>query len=137
MEPTLPPAETDPPLATDLSPYAIRGIFLLMPYLPLTGANAIDYDAADPAVLAQLADTAEAIILMAGLSVSAIGRVLSRLSLFGTTDEVATDTIEALGWLLGELGDFTNLAFTIATTCRAQTFDYQPGEIEIIPLVKP
>ncbi len=60
-----------------------------------------------------------------------------RLSLFGSTDEVATDTIEAMGWLLAELGDFTNVVFTIAMACRTHTFDYAPNVIEVIPNAKP
>lgn len=117
--------------------YGIRNLFLLMPYLPVTTSAEIDYKAADPALLVQMADTAEATILMVHVSVSAIGQLLSRLTLFGSNDEVGADAVEALGWLLAELGDFAAVAFHIARACRVHTLDFAPDNIVITPNVRP
>lgn len=117
--------------------YGIRNLFLLMPHLPLTASAEIEYAKADPALLVQMADTAEATILMVHVSVSAIGQMLSRLTLFGSDDEVGADAVETLGWLLTELGDFAAVAFRIATACRAHTLDFAPDNIVITPNVRP
>lgn len=136
MPTTRPPGGKSEAVTTDPL-YGIKNLFLLMPHLPVTASAEIEYAKADPALLVQMADTAEATILMVHVSVSAIGQMLARLTLFGSNDEVNADAVETLGWLLAELGDFAAVAFRIARACRAHTLDFAPDNIVITPNVRP
>lgn len=123
--------------STSESPYALHNLFMLVPYMPVDANGAIDYGAADPALLVQVAHTAEVVVLMSHMSITAIGQILSRLTLFATDDEVGTDAIEVLGALLSELGDLAAVAVHVSRKCRNETYDYAPDVVENILLVRP
>lgn len=136
MAPTLSPDGDELP-STSESPYALHNLFMLMPYIPVDANGAIDYGAADPALLAQVAHTDEVVVLMSHMSITAIGQILSWLTLFATDDEVRADAIEVLADLLSELGELAAVAVQVSRKCWSARYDYARDVVENIPLVRP
>lgn len=125
------------PVHPDSSATSFYNLLLLMPYLSPTSVSEIDYPTADPALLVQIADAADASLLIIHIGTSAIGRLLARTTTepFSGTD--GADVIEALGWLVAELNDLAGAAHRLSTKCRQHTYDYAPDTVTHFPLVRP
>lgn len=121
----------------DGSASSFYNLLLLMPHLPVTSIAEVDYVAANPALLAQIADAADASLLIVHIGTSAIGRLLAQAEAEPFSDARSVDTIEALGWLVAELNDMAGAVYRISTACRRHTYDYAQDSVTPIPLVKP
>lgn len=121
----------------DRSASALCNLLLLMPHSSVTESSEIDYAAANPALLVQLADAAEASLLIVHFGTSSIGRLLAYGVAEAFGDETMADSVEALGWLVAELGALAEVAHCIAGACRRLTYDYAPQEATTIPITKP
>lgn len=119
------------------SAYAICNLLLLMPHLPLTTESEVDYSAADPALLVQLADAGDAAFLIIHIGTAAIGRLLARAATDPFGEEELADVAESLGWLVAELNDLATVAHKISGRCRQLTYAYAPEIPASFPLVKP
>ena len=115
----------------------IRDLLLLLPHLPVTARSDIDYSAANPALLVQLANNAETAMRTIHLGMAAIGQLLARSAAEIECREMSGDSVEALGWLMAELGEFAAIVHCIAVACRRHTADYSPRTTKIIPNVRP
>ena len=133
---TLPPAQAVQS-APESSAFSLCNLALLLPYLPVTATNDIDYAAADPALLMQLGDAADAVLLITHIGSSAIDRLLAQAGIEPLGDETVADSIEALGWLVTELNDLAGAVHRISAACRRHTYDYAPAAVTTIPLVRP
>lgn len=122
---------------TEASAYAICNLLLLMPHLPLTAVSELDYQAAEPAVLVQVADAADSALLIIHIGTAAIGRLLARTATDPFGEEALADVVESLGWLVAELNDLATVAHKISGSCRQLTYDYAPEIPTSLPLVKP
>ena len=111
----------------------MRDLLLQLPLLTVTTELDIDYVAADPALLVQLADNAETAMRTIHLGMSAMGQLLARSAPEIECREMSGDAVEALGWLMAELGEFAAVAHCIAVACRRHTADYSPDIIDHIP----
>jgi hypothetical protein len=133
-------AQGDLSMPVDLSQSAtahpMRNLLLLLPHLPVNDGLEIDYEAADPDLLVQLADNAETITRIMHMGISAVGQLLAHSASKINCGELAGDTVEALGWLLAELGEVADVAQCLAIACRKHTFDYTPQTVTIIHNVK-
>lgn len=123
--------------ATTQATRPVRDLLLLLPHLAVTTKSDIDYAAADPALLLQLADNAETAMRTIHLGMSAMGRLLARSAPEIECREMSGDAVEALGWLMAELGEFAAVVHCIAVACRRHTADYAPRTTKIIPNVRP
>lgn len=130
---------TTSPTGQDVEPsaYALCNLLLLVPHLPLTTTSELDYTAADPALLVQLADAADATLLIIHIGTSAIGRLLARTATEPFGEEAIADAVEVLGWLVAELGDLAGAVHKISAACRLHTHDYAPDAVTTIPLARP
>lgn len=138
MKKPLSPIDPAPRPTSDFSAFAICNLLLLMPHLPVTETSEIDYAAADPALLVQLADAAESTLLIIHLGTSGIGLLLAKSAMEAFNDEAIANYIETLGWLVAELNAFAEVVHKMAVTCRRLTHDYAPqGIAATIPNVKP
>jgi hypothetical protein len=108
-----------------------------MPHLPLIATSEVDYSAANPALLVQVADAADAALLIIHIGTAAIGRLLARTATDPFGEDDFADAVEALGWLVAELNDFAIAAHRISGRCRQLTYDYAPEIPDSLPLVKP
>jgi len=63
-------------------------------------------------------------LVLTAESIFAIGQLLAHASVQVETGELAQDTVEALGWLLAELGDAAAACVELAAPCRHATVDF-------------
>lgn len=115
----------------------MRDFLLQLPLLTVTPELDIDYAAADPALLVQLADNSETAMRTIHLGLSAVGLLMAHSAPEIETGDISGDATEALGWLLAELGEFAATAHCISVACRKHTADYAPSTHKIIPNVRP
>lgn len=118
-------------------PRPMRDLILQLPLLNVTPSLEIDYPAADAALLVQVADNAETAMHVVQLGLSAVGQLLVRAAPEVEAGEISGDSIEALGWLMSELGDFSATAFALASACRRFTSDYAPYQSQHVPGARP
>ena len=104
----------------------LRDLLLLMPLLSVSDLNDIDYNAADPALLIQIAANAELSMRTLHRGTAAIGRLLVAVSPEIGTGEFSADAMESVGWLLVELGDLAATAQCLSVACNRYTADYAP-----------
>ena len=121
----------------DEVPRPMRDLILQLPLLNVTPTLEIDYAAADAALLVQVADNAETAMHVVQLGLSAVGQLLVRAAPEVETGEISGDAIEALGWLMSELGEFSATAFALASACRRFTHDYAPYQSRPVAGARP
>ena len=112
-----------------------RQLLLRLPLLPTTPDHRIDYEAADPELLVQLADDAETVVNAFSLGLSALGTILAHAA-SEVGSEIGSDTIEALGWFLAESSDASATLLSLIAACRHHTADYTPPELQPASLAR-
>lgn len=111
--------------AEPISTRPTRDLLLQLPLLPTTPDHRIDYDAADPASLVQLAENAETVMNTINMGLSAVGTILAHAA-SEVGSEIGGDTIEALGWFIAETSDVSTALLSLVMACRHHTADYAP-----------
>lgn len=115
----------------------IRDLLLLMPHLPIRNSCEIEYEAADADLLVDIARHAETTLRTVHLGTSAIGELLVYASPEIGTGEFPANTIEAIGWLLADLGDLAATAHLLMAGCEHCISDYAPLRVKHIPPARP
>ncbi|MDO6387907.1 hypothetical protein [Uliginosibacterium sp. 31-12] len=113
-----------------------RPLYDLLRQLPLLSAApgaAVDYEAADAALLVSIADNAETAMCVIHRGLQAIGVLLANSSPEYETKELSAATVEAIGWLIAELADVSATAHLYSAACRRHTFDFDPPEPRVTP----
>lgn len=103
----------------------MRDLLLQLPLLTANPSEVIQYEEADAVVLAQIADNAETAMNVIHLGLSAVGHILAHAAPEVGSD-IGSDTVEALGRLMEELGSFAATAFSLSAACRHHTADFSP-----------
>jgi hypothetical protein len=111
-----------------LSSRPLRSLLLLLPLLSAQPGSKVAYGLADPDLLVQLAEDAEAVIGTVQLGTSAIGQLMAHAAPEFEDRTVCSDTVEALGWLLSEINDAAATLMVLMAECRQSTVDYAPPE---------
>lgn len=106
------------------TPRPTRMLMALLPRLLVNDQGQPDFDGSDAMALVQIAEAAELLQRVLQLGISAIGQLLAHASVQVETGELAQDTVEALGWLLAELGDAAAACVELAAPCRHATVDF-------------
>jgi len=104
----------------------MRQLLSNLPKLPTTKDLSVDFPAADPALLLCIAEDAETLMAVMHLGVGAIGQMLAQSALAIEDGTTSADSLEALGFLMAELGDMAASCMTLAGKCRLQIVDYKP-----------
>src|SRR4051794_1304389 len=115
----------------------LRDFLLQLPLLPVNAEQEIDYAACDPALLVQIVANAHVCQRTMQRGLFGIGHLLARVAPEIELAEVPGDCIEALGFLIAELGDLASVAHSLATACQRHIADYQPQELKRVPSAKP
>ncbi|MFZ6656541.1 hypothetical protein [Undibacterium sp. TJN19] len=115
----------------------IRDLLLQLPHLTVNDQFEIDYAAANPILLSQLALNGDTAMLTIYRGISAIGLLMAHSSPEMESREIPADATEAIGWLIGELGEFAAVIHCIAAGCRRSIVDFEPGVVESFPNAKP
>lgn len=105
----------------------MQGLMARLPLLPLAADQEVDFQAADPALLVSLADDAETTMNTVNLGVGAIGHLLAHSAVVIEDGTIGADSIESIGFLLSELSGMSSACMVLASRCRRETADYQPG----------
>lgn len=99
----------------------IRDLLLQLPHLTVNEKFEIDYAVTDPALLVQLANNGDAALRTIHRGISAIGLLMANSSPEIESCEIPGDATEAIGWLIGELGEFAAVIHYISASCRKFT----------------
>jgi len=105
---------------------ALPDLLAQLPRLVTDAAGSVDFAASDPAVLVKIADDAETAAGVISLGVAAIGNLIAYTAPEVEDGTVSSDTVEALGWLLAELGELAARCAVLGMHCRRETADYAP-----------
>jgi hypothetical protein len=96
----------------------MQELFELLPHLKLDANGDPDPQATDEAVLKRLALHAQASAAAMNLGMSAVGSMMAYAAPECEDRAISSDAIEALGWLLAELGAITALMIRLAVLCK-------------------
>ena len=121
--------------AEPISTRPMRELLLQLPLLPVTPDHRINYDAADPASLVQLAENAETVMNTINMGLSAVGTLLAHAA-SEVGSEIGGDTIEALGWFIAETSDVSAALLSLVMACRHHTADYAPPKLQRAPIAR-
>lgn len=103
----------------------MQDLLTWLPRLPMTG-DQVDYQAADPKVLAVIGSSAETTMNVVHNGISSIGHLLAHSAVVVEDGTIGSDALEALGYLLAELGALAAGSMVLAQRCRFENADYQP-----------
>ncbi|WP_296074169.1 hypothetical protein [uncultured Agrobacterium sp.] len=95
----------------------LQELFELLPRLKLDANGDPDPRATDEAVLKRLATHAQTSAAAMNLGMSAVGSLMAYAAPECEDETISSDAIEALGWLLAELGATTALLIRLARLC--------------------
>lgn len=99
----------------------MQELFELLPQLRLDASGAPDLRATDRVVLRGISEHAQASAAAINLGMSAVGSLMAYAAPQCEDKAISSDAIEALGWLLAELGATTALMVRLAAVCRPVT----------------
>ena len=107
----------------------VRGMGNLVCQLPRLLTNEVgevDYPASPPDLLVRIGENADTAVGAIQLGIAAIGRILAFAAPEVEDGTVSSDTVEALGWLLAEMGELAAALTVMGARCRRETADYEP-----------
>ena len=87
----------------------------VQPEVTITGTNAIPHRLRAP-----LVESAETVMAVCQNGMAALGQLLAHSSPVIEDGTVGADSVEALGWLIAELGDMTAYCLVLAAECRRE-----------------
>ena len=87
----------------------------VQPEVTITGTTAIPYRLRAP-----MAESAETVMAVCQNGMAALGQLLAHSSPVIEDGTVGADSVEALGWLIAELGDMTAYCLVLAAECRRE-----------------
>jgi hypothetical protein len=100
--------------------HAMRALINALPSVRTCADGSIDFASTPVAVLIAVADNAEVTAACIGLGLSAVGNIIPYAAPEIGEGTISSDSIEALGWLLAELGDVAAACLVLGALCRQQ-----------------
>lgn len=91
-----------------------------LPRLETDDTGDIDYSRSSPALLAKIADSSDNAVGAIQRGIAAIGSLMAYSAPEIEDGTVSSDTVEALGWLLAEVGDLAAGLTVIGARCRRE-----------------
>ena len=104
----------------------MRDLLQWLPMLPMTSDQQVDYQAADPGVLAVIGAAAETTMNVLHNGIGSIGNLLAHSAVAIEDGSISSDSVEALGHLMATLGALAAGSMVLASRCRRELADYQP-----------
>jgi hypothetical protein len=99
----------------------MRDLLRQLPRLHTDGQGNVDYANSDRAIVAAAGQHAASIASALHMGIGAIGHLLATSAPQIEDGSVDSDAIEALGWLIAELGDLGAELAVMAIQCRRRT----------------
>lgn len=97
-----------------------------LPRCVVTATGELDYEASEPHLIKSMGQNAAQVMATMHMGLSAIGLLLANAAPEIETRSMSADVVEALGYLIAEIGDLAAQCDLIATSCRRYTDDYAP-----------
>lgn len=104
----------------------MRDLLARLPKLPLNSELEVEFAAADPDLLFAIAEDAEMLMRAMHHGVGAMGQLLANSAVMVEDGTISAECLEALGFLMSELGDLAAACMVLAGYCRRETVDYNP-----------
>lgn len=98
---------------------SMQELLELLPRMTVDAGGAIDYQATAPEIRTAIADHATSVAGAFNLGMSAVGSLMAYAAPECDDGTINSDAIEALGWLLAELGATTALMIALSARCRS------------------
>lgn len=96
----------------------MRMLVELLPRMSIASCGDIDFASCPAALLASVAENAETTAALMGRGLSAVGCLMAYAAVEIEDGSISADSVEALGWLMAELGDIAAICFVLAAHCR-------------------
>ena len=96
----------------------MRTLVEQLPRLAMGPGGDIDFASCPAALLASVAENAETTAALMGRGLSAVGCLMAYAAVEIEDGSISSDSVEALGWLMAELGDIAAVCFVLASQCR-------------------
>lgn len=96
----------------------MRTLVQQLPGLAVGAGGDIDFANCPAALLASVAENAETTAALMGRGLSAVGCLMAYAAVEIEDGSITSDSVEALGWLMAELGDIAAVCFVLASHCR-------------------
>jgi hypothetical protein len=96
----------------------LRDLLVRLPQLKVDAQGRLDLLKSSPSLVLEVAEHAETTVQAINLGIAAIGAIISFASAEIEDGTVAMGTVEALGWLLSELGETAAACLVLAAACR-------------------
>lgn len=106
----------------------MRDLMARLPLLPLSASQKVDLAAADPELLVAIAEDAEMLMGAMHQGVGAIGQLLAHAAVMIEDGSIGAEALEALGFMMAEVGDMASSCMVLAAQCRRETADYSPSD---------
>ncbi len=106
----------------------MRSLLQGLTKLPVNTRLEVDYGAADRTQLVSLLDDAETTVNVIHLGIGAIGHLLAHSAVAIEDGSISSDCVEAIGFLIAELGDMAGHCMTLSAHCRRETAAAKPSQ---------
>lgn len=107
----------------------MRSLLMRLPQLPTAPGLEIDFAAADSQLLMDLLEDAQTTVDVIHLGVGAIGHLLANSAMMVEDGTIGSDCLEAIGFLLAELGDMAIGCMSLAAHCRREVAENKPSQL--------
>jgi hypothetical protein len=97
----------------------LREVFVHLPRLNVDAQGVPDLLGSSPSLLLQLAEQAEDAAGAINLGLSAIGSLVAHAAPGVTDGSVSPDAVEALGWLVADMGAVAAECLSLSLNCRS------------------
>lgn len=104
---------------------ALARVMRLLPLLPLKSSFEVDYEAADPDVLVEIAEQGELVLQHLAKGLRAVGSCLVYAA-NAVESEQDRIFVAELGRLTTELSELVSTLMPLVQACRYHTVDYEP-----------
>lgn len=96
----------------------LRDLLVRLPQLNIDRQGKLDLLSSSPSLVLEVAENAETTVRVINLGIAAIGALMPYAAPEIEDGSVAMGTVEALGWLLSELGETAAACMVLAAACR-------------------
>ena len=96
----------------------LRDLIVRLPRLVTDKQGKLDLLASSPSLVLEVAERAETSVKAINMGIAAVGNLMPYAAPEIEDGTIAMGTVEALGWLLSELGELAATCMALAAECR-------------------
>ena len=104
----------------------LRDLLVLLPQLVTDKQGKLNLLASSPSLVLEVAERAETSVKAINRGIAAVGNLIPYAAPEIEDGTIAMGTVEALGWLLSELGELAATCMVLAAECRQARATLEP-----------